>query len=49
MESRLTLQTICETSDFQTAMIQKGIDHGHDIAFIVLENYPAPPPSVTHP
>jgi predicted acylesterase/phospholipase RssA len=41
----LPTQTICGTTDFQTAMIQKGIDHGREIASVVLENYP----SVHHP
>lgn len=31
---------ICETIDFNTENIQKGIDHGHEIAKKVLENYP---------
>jgi len=36
----LPTKTICETTDFRTEMIQKGIDHGREIASVVLENYP---------
>jgi NTE family protein len=36
----LPTKTICETTDFRTEMIQKGIDHGREIAADVLKNYP---------
>jgi predicted patatin/cPLA2 family phospholipase len=36
----LPTKTICETIDFRAEMIQKGIDHGRDIASQVLKTYP---------
>ena len=35
----LPTKTICETTDFRTEMIQKGIDHGREIASDVLKGY----------
>jgi predicted patatin/cPLA2 family phospholipase len=35
----LPTKTICETTDFRTEMIQKGIDHGREIASEVLKGY----------
>jgi hypothetical protein len=38
---------VCETTDFRTESIDKGIAHGREIAEKVLRNYPAPPPDST--
>lgn len=36
-------ESVCETTDFRTEMIQKGIEHGRKIASEVLKDYrPAP-------